>query len=778
MAPRLVVLAIFTVIGVNGALTLTHVATDRDSLGRMAVAVLASCVLLAAQLGHFGRIDARPAGVTAHMMLWGQALLAYLPFLYVGYPWLGMQAFTAGNALLVLRGPWRWLAFSAVVASVGAMGAHYGEPPIGYLYLAVLTMQYGLVFYGLVRLRSEIQMLRRMRTDLARLSVAEERLRFGRDLHDLLASGLSALTLTCEVALRLVGADPGRARAEIFQALEISRRSLSDVRSVVLGDTRLLLREEIEAARSLLAAAGVRFTVARGEGPLPEPVEAVFATVLREGVTNVLRHASATGCDVVLERSGATATIKIANDGARTRTHVPLESGGSGLANLSRRVRDLGGTLTAESGDDGAYLLAASVPVKAERGRRVRPPRERRPHSAVPVRHPRPLVASILACEFVRSAMWVFGTVDGTVATVLGLACVLVGAALVMWHLLASPPGVGTARTRWVLAAFVGVATAQVALLQNVDFGLLGILAGCVLLAFRPPVAIPCVLAVVLCSSALRAAFGGTAVQVIWSVFSPLATGVVVFALASLIGLADRAHAARRELADLAVTEQRLRFERDLQDLVGCRLSTIIMRATEADWKIEEDPEEAREELKRLLSVARQALNDVREVAAGYREVDLETESSKARRILMTTGIHANLVLGPGELSPPVHTVLAAALREGVTNVLRHAMATRCDITVRTNSGQVTLEIVHDGAADDVTEWKGAQKLRERLAEMDGDLTVERGAEGRLTVRATMPVAVADRAGAGKAETGRNRTDVRASRRPRRCGWRRRGCGR
>ncbi|MFC8920001.1 sensor histidine kinase [Streptomyces sp. NPDC057116] len=226
----------------------------------------------------------------------------------------------------------------------------------------------------------------------ARLAVAEERLRFGRDLHDVMGRNLSVIALKSELAVQL--ARRGRAEAAVDQMAEvqrIARESQREVREVVRGYREADLHTELEGARSVLAAAGIACTVESADAPLPARVQSALAWVVREGTTNVLRHGDARRCSVSLtvtagaEEEGY-AVLVVENDGVDggpgTGTgrsgmgrfgpgtgsgagSADGPGGGSGLAGLRERLAALDGTLEARRVSGGRFRVTARVPVGA-----------------------------------------------------------------------------------------------------------------------------------------------------------------------------------------------------------------------------------------------------------------------------------------------------------------------------------------------------------------------------------------------------------------------------
>ena len=199
------------------------------------------------------------------------------------------------------------------------------------------------------------------------LAVSEERLRFARDMHDLLGHSLSALAVKAQLAARLAEAAPERSAAEIVEVRALARDSLRQVRAAVRGYREVDLPEEVDAVRGVLEANGTRVEVRGLEDlEIPQEVGSLVAWVVREGATNVLRHSEATVCRIgfMLTRDAAagprTLVVEVANDRARDNGEG---SPGSGLAGLSERVAVVGGVLSAAPTRGGGFLLRAVIPL-------------------------------------------------------------------------------------------------------------------------------------------------------------------------------------------------------------------------------------------------------------------------------------------------------------------------------------------------------------------------------------------------------------------------------
>ncbi|GII32556.1 sensor histidine kinase [Planotetraspora mira] len=289
------------------------------------------------------------------------ALLTYLPILAFGRAWLGVAGFLAGPLLLVF--PWAvaWPLVACVMASTALIAVRLGLPLAMTLNYTVSTLVTGLVVYGLIRLARQVRELQAVRRELARAAVVEERLRAARDLHDLLGHSLAAILLKCELARRL---DPVRARAELEDVLVMAERAEADMRAVSGEAQGMSLDAEARSARSVLSAAGIETEVDLVEQELPAEVEYVLGVVLREAVTNVLRHSTAGFCRISTMQADGGVWLRVRNDGARPAARG---RGSSGIGNLTVRLAALGGTLTTGA-DDGWFELDAWAPVSCVGG--------------------------------------------------------------------------------------------------------------------------------------------------------------------------------------------------------------------------------------------------------------------------------------------------------------------------------------------------------------------------------------------------------------------------
>ncbi|MFI7143618.1 histidine kinase [Nonomuraea sp. NPDC050022] len=281
------------------------------------------------------------------------ALLVYLPIPVFGRAWLGAAGFLAGPILLAF--PWSvaWPLVGCVMASVAVSAVLLGLPVPLTVNFTASTLVTGLVVYGLLKLAQLVRELQEARQALARAAVVEERLRAARDLHDLLGHSLAAILLKCELARRL---DPARARAELADVLAMAEKAEGDLRVISGERPALSLVAEAESARSVLAAAGIQVELGLAHAELSAEVENVLGTVLREAVTNVLRHSSARHCAItmVVEEDGVV-RLRVRNDGVRSSEGRP---GSAGIGNLTTRLAALNGRLGTERDDDWFELTA------------------------------------------------------------------------------------------------------------------------------------------------------------------------------------------------------------------------------------------------------------------------------------------------------------------------------------------------------------------------------------------------------------------------------------
>jgi two-component system sensor histidine kinase DesK len=200
--------------------------------------------------------------------------------------------------------------------------------------------------------------LRKANEEIEQLAKVAERERIARDLHDVLGHTLSVITLKSELAGKLIDRDPARAGKEILEVSEISRQALSEVRDAIRGYRAKGLAAELAQAKTTLETAGLTVQCdAASTVKLPAVQESVLSLVVREGVTNVVRHAQARTCRLRLEQNNGTCCLEIQDDGLGSHGEE-----GNGLRGMRERVEMLGGTLLRETGS--GTKLTITVPTK------------------------------------------------------------------------------------------------------------------------------------------------------------------------------------------------------------------------------------------------------------------------------------------------------------------------------------------------------------------------------------------------------------------------------
>jgi two-component system, NarL family, sensor histidine kinase DesK len=237
-----------------------------------------------------------------------------------------------------------------------------------------------------------------------------------------------------------------------------------------------------------------------------------------------------------------------------------------------------------------------------------------------------------------------------------------------------------------------------------------------------------------------------------------LPPGLLAITAATLLGMlwawdvAARLERTRRLSAELAVTDERLRFAADLHDIQGHHLQVIALKSELAARLAEADPARAAAEMKEVQRLSIEALRDTRAVVHGYRRTALDDEIANATKVLAAADIDARMQLDAGaesdRLSETGRHLLGLVVREATTNVLRHSKARHAEVDYRVAAGLARLRMWNDGAAPDPSApaGSGLRTLAERLAAAGGRLTWEHDGE-RFVVAASLPVGSGEEAG-------------------------------
>lgn len=276
-------------------------------------------------------------------------------------PWLGLEASATWTYVGVSVGmaTLRWAVTWPIVAALGLVSLFLEVASVGWtedaLWLPAIIVSISFAMAGFAQTQATITRLRATQRQVESLAAERERGRMARDIHDILGHSLTVVTVKSELAGRLVDIDPARAKTEMAEVEALARGALADVRSTVAGVHEVNISGELAAARAALAAADI-------DADLPSSTDAVGSShrelagwIVREGVTNVLRHAEASVCRVRLD----THMIEISDDGVGPSSHGNPSS--TGLAGLRERVESAGGRMAVGRSDLGGFNLKVTL---------------------------------------------------------------------------------------------------------------------------------------------------------------------------------------------------------------------------------------------------------------------------------------------------------------------------------------------------------------------------------------------------------------------------------
>ena len=198
---------------------------------------------------------------------------------------------------------------------------------------------------------------------------------------------------------------------------------------------------------------------------------------------------------------------------------------------------------------------------------------------------------------------------------------------------------------------------------------------------------------------------------------------------------------ANSEIERLSQEAERERIARDLHDLLGHTLTVITVKLDLARRLLSRDSDRARIEIVEAEQTARNALAEVRKAVSGYRAEGLAAEISRARRSLLSADVKLTTALAPVNLSSSQVNVLCLALREAVTNVVRHAHATVCHVALLEKDGTIHFTIEDNGLGGQIREGNGLRGMRERLQSVAGAVKVTNLANGGTGLEITLPLA-------------------------------------
>jgi two-component system sensor histidine kinase DesK len=292
-------------------------------------------------------------------------LVIYLGLVSLAFPFIGLNAIWLW-IYLPLIAAMSQLPTVFVITVIGVIGA--GQITLltatnswaDYWYSVALTLSVSVMMFSFSQQIRTVQRLRNAQGEIARLAVVEERERFARDMHDVLGHSLTVVTVKSQLARRLVTQDPERAERELDDIEQLTRAALTDLRASVAGYRAMSLATELAAANAALTAADIVPHLPSSADVVEPRLRETFAWVLRESVTNVVRHSHARNCWVAVERH----TISVADDGRGLSAGVPI---GHGLDGLRERAAMVGADLTTTPTEGGGTLVTVRAPASTMR---------------------------------------------------------------------------------------------------------------------------------------------------------------------------------------------------------------------------------------------------------------------------------------------------------------------------------------------------------------------------------------------------------------------------
>jgi len=251
----------------------------------------------------------------------------------------------------------------------------------------------------------------------------------------------------------------------------------------------------------------------------------------------------------------------------------------------------------------------------------------------------------------------------------------------------------------------------------------------------RHAIAFFCVLAALLWLQLLLISDQNRVVVGVWVTLVLFIVGFGNLFISDRIRQMTQLRRAHQDVEEMAKVAERERIARDLHDLLGHTLSVIALKSELASKLADRDPVRATEEIREVERVSRDALAEVRAAVEGYKKRGFSGEILEARRVLASAGVRLDAEVGDIALLPRQETVLALALRESVTNVVRHARASVCRVMLGLDRGDIVLTVQDDGSGGVLREGNGLAGMRERVTGSGGTLNVDAGKGFTVSVR-------------------------------------------
>jgi two-component system sensor histidine kinase DesK len=280
-----------------------------------------------------------------------EAALSVVVCVAIGQAGTATTVYIAVTCMLSLNFRWAWGMTALVAATTYAatLLVHGWHQDLGIVFAILVA---ALAIWGIAQaIGRNIEVLA-VREENARLALDDQRNRFARDLHDILGHSLTVITVKAELAQKLIGVDPERAKAEVADLERLSRDALADVRRAVEGYRELTLPGELARARMALEAAEIEADLPNSTDEIPTALRELFAWTIREGVTNVIRHSGADRCIVRLTAT----SVEVTDDGRGPVNSVP----GNGLVGLRERAAAVDANVTTTRLEPGFSLMVAT----------------------------------------------------------------------------------------------------------------------------------------------------------------------------------------------------------------------------------------------------------------------------------------------------------------------------------------------------------------------------------------------------------------------------------
>ena len=284
---------------------------------------------------------------------------------------LGMAFYTASASIFFIyavmvatqsqRGRARWLWLVGILAMT-IMPAMLGM--VSWVYTGGCMLFGPLVAVStatMSRLEEQAAELLQTRTEMRDMTITAERERIARDMHDTLGHVLSVITIKSDLALRLSDKDPQRAKQEMAEVHQTGRQALKQIRNVVSGMGNTTVAAEIAHARYLLETANIHTEVDNTALTLPKPYQHALGMIIREATTNIVKHANATRCRIVLSSDAHQTRLRIYDNG----TGAAFEPK-TGLTSIQQRAAQLGGTYEIARASDRNTVLSVDLPQNGE----------------------------------------------------------------------------------------------------------------------------------------------------------------------------------------------------------------------------------------------------------------------------------------------------------------------------------------------------------------------------------------------------------------------------